>query len=45
MDLMSHDKKFIAGRNRFVLASGIGRVKVVESIPTDMITLAIKAVF
>jgi 3-dehydroquinate synthase len=44
MDLMSHDKKFIAGRNRFVLASSIGQVKVLDQIPPEMITSAIQSI-
>lgn len=44
MDIMRHDKKFVAGRNRFVLASRIGQVKVVENIPTEIITSAIKSI-
>jgi len=42
VDLMRHDKKFTAGRNRFVLATGIGRVKVVEGVAMDVITTAIR---
>ena len=38
---MKHDKKFVGLRNRFVLAFGIGRVKVVEGIPSGMITQSI----
>ena len=34
---MRHDKKFIAGVNRFVLPTGIGRVIVAENIPEEMI--------
>src|SRR3989344_2598827 len=30
---MQHDKKFIAGRNRFVLATKIGAVQVMEGVP------------
>jgi 3-dehydroquinate synthase len=44
MDVMSHDKKFVAGRNRFVLASKIGQVKVVKDIPLITITQAIKTI-
>lgn len=40
--LMQHDKKFVAGRNRFVLAQRIGKVKVVEGVKTDVITSAIR---
>lgn len=42
VDLMRHDKKFTAGKNRFVLALGLGRVKVVEGVAMDIITTAIK---
>lgn len=42
---MRHDKKFVAGKNRFVLASGIGRVCLVDNIDEDMIKKAIKAFF
>lgn len=42
MDLMRHDKKFIGGKNRFVLASRIGQVKTVEGIDMDVITAAIR---
>ncbi len=45
MALMRHDKKFVAGRNRFVLACGIGEVKVVEGVPTKIITQAIQSIF
>ncbi len=39
---MQHDKKFEAGRNRFVLAEKIGRVKVVEGIPPQIIREALR---
>lgn len=42
MELMRHDKKFVAGRNRFVLAANIGQVKVVENIPADVILQALQ---
>ena len=42
VDLMRHDKKFVAGQNRFVLATRIGKVKVVKAVPMDVITAAIK---
>jgi len=42
MDLMRHDKKFIAGRNRFVLVPKIGQVKVVDDIPEKIIIQAIQ---
>ncbi len=41
--LMRHDKKFVGGKNRFVLAGQIGRVKVVSNVPMDLITSAISA--
>ena len=40
---MAHDKKFEAGKNKFVLAVRIGRVKVVEDVPRPLIISAIKA--
>lgn len=42
LDLMRHDKKFLAGHNRFVLAQKIGQVKVVQDVPAQMITQAIQ---
>ncbi len=36
-----HDKKFIRGQNRFVLPEGIGRVRIVESVPERIIKEAI----
>lgn len=39
---MSHDKKFIAGKNRFVLARRIGKVQVVSGIPLPLIQEAIR---
>ena len=32
-----HDKKFINGKNRFVLAEDIGKIKIRESIPMEII--------
>jgi 3-dehydroquinate synthase len=43
LDLMQHDKKFLAGHNRFVLATKIGQVKVVRDIPANIITQSIQA--
>lgn len=40
---MKHDKKFLSGKNRFVLMVRIGKVKVLENIPPAVITQAIKA--
>lgn len=37
MNSFAHDKKFLAGVNRFVLPSQIGLVEVVENIPEQMI--------
>ncbi|HPN88164.1 MAG TPA: 3-dehydroquinate synthase [Candidatus Omnitrophota bacterium] len=40
---MKRDKKFLSKKNRFVLATSIGKVKVVEGIPQEMIQKSIKA--
>ena len=40
--LMRHDKKFLTGKNRFVLVKTVGKVKVVEGINLDLIKGAIK---
>ncbi len=40
--MMRHDKKFVAGKNRFVLARGIGQVKVVDGVKESKIISAIK---
>lgn len=40
---MSHDKKFKAKKNRFVLPARIGVVKIVEGVSQDLISGAIKA--
>ena len=37
LQAMAHDKKFIGKKNRFVLATGIGRVGVFEGVKTDVI--------
>ncbi len=42
LKLMRHDKKFISGKNRFVLCRGIGRVTVVEGVDMKIIRAAIK---
>lgn len=42
MRLMKHDKKFISGKTRFVLAKKIGTVKVVEGISSERIATAVK---
>jgi 3-dehydroquinate synthase len=39
---MEHDKKFEAGKNKFVLAERIGKVKVVEGVPQPLIMSAMK---
>ena len=41
--LMKHDKKFIAGKNRFVLAKKIGKVCVREKVNASTIQNALKA--
>lgn len=38
---LGHDKKFIHGKNRFVLPCGIGRTKFVEGVPESIIRNAI----
>ena len=38
---LTHDKKFIRGKNRFVLPTGIGKVRVVEDVPEAIIKKAI----
>lgn len=43
MSTMRHDKKFSAGRNRFVIARKIGTVTVRQNIPADIIVQAIKS--
>ena len=40
---MAHDKKFKAGKNRFVLLCEIGKVKIVEGVPLGVIEGAVKA--
>lgn len=42
MRVMKHDKKFISGKNRFVLMQSVGKVKVVEGISIDVISSAVK---
>lgn len=39
---MNHDKKFISGKNRFVLPRKLGQVKVIEGVPVAVITAAVK---
>ena len=36
-----HDKKFTRGKNKFILPTGIGSVKVVENVPNSIITKSI----
>ena len=42
---MKHDKKFKFGKNRFVLTTKIGKVKLVEGVSMDVIKKAIKAYY
>ncbi|MFH1856666.1 MAG: 3-dehydroquinate synthase [Candidatus Omnitrophota bacterium] len=42
---MRHDKKFISGKNRFVLPVSIGKVKVVENISEEKIKAAFSGRF
>ena len=44
LDVMRHDKKFIGPRNRFVLATKIGQVKIVEGIDEEVIITALQTV-
>ena len=37
-----HDKKFVSGKNRFILPLDIGRVRVVEGIPDSLVIKSIK---
>jgi len=41
--IMKHDKKFVGGKNRFVLAKRLGRVTVVQSIAPSVIRRAIQS--
>jgi len=45
LQAMAHDKKFKAGKNRFVLPVQIGKVKIWEGIPESIIQRAIKKYF
>ena len=42
LQCMEHDKKFRAGKNKFVLATKVGSVKVVEDVPFKIIQASIK---
>ncbi|MDP8211871.1 MAG: 3-dehydroquinate synthase [Candidatus Zapsychrus exili] len=42
IQIMKHDKKFISKKNRFVLATKIGKVKVEVGIPEDVIKQAVR---
>ncbi|MCA9409152.1 MAG: 3-dehydroquinate synthase [Candidatus Omnitrophica bacterium] len=42
LKIMQYDKKFISGKNRFVLAEKIGKVRVVEALPIKMIEASIR---
>lgn len=42
---MQHDKKFKSGKNKFVLPTQIGRVKIVEGISMEIIIKAIEAYY
>ena len=41
--IMQHDKKFLKGKNRFVLAQAIGKVKVVAGVSPSIVQKAIRA--
>jgi len=40
---MKHDKKFLSGKNRFVLMQRIGKVKILEGISPTVIKKAIQS--
>lgn len=42
-ETMKRDKKFIRGRNRFVLLEAIGRARVVEDIDSSLLEEALDA--
>jgi 3-dehydroquinate synthase len=42
LDLMQHDKKFIHGKNRFVLLEKIGKVTIQENLPHSLIQESIQ---
>ena len=42
LDAMRHDKKFVGGKNRFVLARRIGSVAVIQGISMDLIEEALR---
>ena len=44
LSFMAHDKKFVAGRNRFVLLSEIGRWVEREGVPMDAVRDAARSV-
>ena len=39
---LSHDKKFVKGKNRFVLPVGIGKVRIAEGVPEKIVKKAIE---
>jgi 3-dehydroquinate synthase len=43
LNMMRHDKKFVQGKNRFVLVTKIGQVVVKKDIPASVISKAIQA--
>lgn len=42
LSIMNHDKKFLSGKNRFVLAVKLGKVKVVSGVPLALIKKAVE---
>ncbi|MBF0478772.1 MAG: 3-dehydroquinate synthase [Candidatus Omnitrophica bacterium] len=44
MSLMRRDKKFISGKNRLVLMRKIGKVEVIEAIPSHIIESALRQI-
>ncbi|MDP2938887.1 MAG: 3-dehydroquinate synthase [Candidatus Omnitrophota bacterium] len=43
LSALTHDKKFIFGKNRFVLPNAIGKVKVYPDIPLKLISFVVKS--
>jgi 3-dehydroquinate synthase len=42
LELMAHDKKFVTGRNRFVLLTDIGQWTEREGVPTELVREAVR---
>ena len=44
-EALLHDKKFLHGKNRFILPTRIGAVKVVQGVPSGVIKNVLKGLF